>query len=201
MIKMRSIWAVAKNTVAQALRMKVALLVILLLLILLPMLGAITEGDGTLKGKLQTFVSYGLSLTSLMLCCLTIAMSIFCLTDDIKRKHIFLVATKPIRRSQILLGKFLGIVLLDVLLIFVYASIIYGATLMLPKINKSTDEEIAIAQRQFFTARKELNVKVDEEQIRTAAEEKFAELEKLNQLPDSMTPQTDTQRADKQGAS
>ena len=184
---MTKIWAVAHNTISQALRMKVSLLVILLLLILLPMLGSDSEGDGTLKGKLQTFVSYGLSLTSVLLCALSIAISIFCITDDIKRRRIYLVATKPIRRSQILIGKFLGLSLLNLFLLTVYASIIYGATLLLPIINKSNDEEIAIAQRQFFTARKELGVKIEQQQLVDLAKDNYDQLEKLNQLPETMT--------------
>lgn len=184
---MRSILAVAKNTVAQALRMKVALLVIVLLVILLPMLWGITEGDGTLKGKLQTFVSYGLSLTSLLLCCLTIAMSIYCVSDDIKRRHIYLVATKPIRRSQILLGKFIGIVLLDILLLAIFACFIWGFTMELSVIDKSSDEEIAVADRQFFTARKEVQPRVDNDKLRELADQRYKQLETLNQLPETMT--------------
>jgi len=64
---MRRVWAVARNTIAAALRMKVAVVVIVLLLILLPLMSMIMVGDGTLHGKLQTFVSYGLSLTTLLL--------------------------------------------------------------------------------------------------------------------------------------
>ncbi|MHC4742557.1 MAG: hypothetical protein ACYS8Z_11635, partial [Planctomycetota bacterium] len=61
---MRRIWAVAVNTIKQALRMKIAVIFILLLLVLLPTMALTTTGDNTLKGRLQTFVSYGLSLTS-----------------------------------------------------------------------------------------------------------------------------------------
>ena len=71
---MRSIWAVAVNTVKQALRMKVAVVFIILLVVLLPAMGLAMTGDGTLKGRLQTFVSYGLSLTSFLLCLLTIVV-------------------------------------------------------------------------------------------------------------------------------
>ena len=73
---MRSIWAVATNTIKQALRMKVAAVFIILLLVLLPAMGFSTTGDETLKGRLQTFVSYGLSLTSILLCLLTIIVSL-----------------------------------------------------------------------------------------------------------------------------
>ncbi|RKY05747.1 MAG: hypothetical protein DRP56_08660, partial [Planctomycetota bacterium] len=101
---MHSIWAVARNTLAQALRMKIAAVVVLLLLILLPLMSMVMDGDGTLLGKLQTFTSYGLGLISLLLCVLTIAISTFTLSNDIKRKHIFLVITKPIRRWELILG-------------------------------------------------------------------------------------------------
>ena len=64
---MNSIWAVAKNTIKQALRMKIALVFIILLLVLLPVIGISVTGDETIKGRLQTFISYSLSLTSLLL--------------------------------------------------------------------------------------------------------------------------------------
>ncbi|MHC4497616.1 MAG: hypothetical protein ACYS21_00720, partial [Planctomycetota bacterium] len=64
---MHSVWAVAINTIKQALRMKIAAVFIVLLIVLLPIMGFSMTGDGTLKGRLQTFVSYGLSLTSFLL--------------------------------------------------------------------------------------------------------------------------------------
>ena len=106
---MRKVWAVATNTIRQALRMKVAAIFIVLLLVLLPVMGSTATGDGTLKGRLQTFVSYGLSLTSLLLSLLTIIVSIYSITSDIEHRQIYTVVTKPIRRYQLILGKFLGV--------------------------------------------------------------------------------------------
>ena len=184
---MRSVWAVAKNTIAQAFRMKVAVLIIILLLILLPLMAVITEGDGSLKGKLQTFVSYGLSLMSLMLCMFTIAISTYTLANDIKRKHIFLVITKPVRRFQIVCGKFLGIVLLDIFLLAIFAAIIYSGTKLIPRLSKAGDAEVAMVNRQFFTARKELTSYVDKEKLIKSAKHMYERLEKVNQLPETMT--------------
>ena len=113
---MSRVWAIARNTIAQGLRMKLAVIVVLLLAILLPLMGVVMIGDGTLKGKLQTFVSYGLSLTSLLLCLLTIAVSTHTLTSDIKRRQIYLVITKPARRFEVVCGKLLGVVLLVLML-------------------------------------------------------------------------------------
>lgn len=185
--KMHSVWAVARNTLAQAFRMKVAVVIIIMLLLVLPFMSMIMIGDGTLQGKLQTFISYGLSLTSVLLCILTICVSAFTLTNDIKRKHIFLVVTKPICRFQILCGKLLGLILLDIFLLSVFAGIIYGLTYLIPKLTDADAVELAKAQREFFTARKTLMLDVDEEEIDRRVLKTYEELERTGQLPDTMT--------------
>jgi hypothetical protein len=153
---MRRIWAVATNTIRQALRMKVAAVFILLLLVLLPVMGWTATGDGTLKGRLQTFVSYGLSLTGLLLSLLTIIVSIYAITSDLEYRQIYTVVTKPIRRYQILLGKVLGVIVLDLVLLALFAGIVYGVTALMPRFLDASDEERQAAQDEFFTARASL---------------------------------------------
>jgi ABC-type transport system involved in multi-copper enzyme maturation permease subunit len=153
---MNRIWAVAKNTIRQALRMKVAAVFILLLLIILPALGLTATGDGTLKGRLQTFVSYGLSLTSLLLCFLTIIVSIYAITSDIDQRQIYTVITKPLRRYEFVLGKVLGVIVLDVALLTLFSGLIYGVTRYIPRLTKAAPEEIRQAENEFFTARASL---------------------------------------------
>jgi ABC-type transport system involved in multi-copper enzyme maturation permease subunit len=116
--------------------MKIAVVFVVLLIILLPVMGASMTGDGTLKGRLQTFVSYGLSLTSFLLCLLTIIVSTYSLTSDIKHKQIYTVVTKPIRRFQILLGKLFGLILLDVVLLALFSGVIYAITICTPIFGK-----------------------------------------------------------------
>ncbi len=184
---MRSIWAVAKNTVKQALRMKIAVVFIILLLVLLPVLGITTTGDETLKGRLQTFVSYGLSLTGLLLCLFTIIVSIYTVTSDIKYRQIYTVITKPIRRFQFLLGKLLGIMLLDIVLLVLFSSFIYIFAIYMPKFFKATEDEVVRADNEFYTARAALtfpDVDVSQE-----VEEKYKELEKSGRLPSDYTPE------------
>jgi len=153
---MRRVWAVATNTIRQALRMKVALVFLLLLLVLLPVLAFTATGDGTLKGRLQTFVSYGLSLTSLLLSLLTIIVAIYSITSDIEHHQIYTVVTKPIRRYQLILGKFLGVVVLDIALLTLFAGIIYGGVTLLPRFIKASDEERVQIDNEFYTARASL---------------------------------------------
>ena len=107
----------------------------MLLLVLLPVMGLTATGDGTLKGRLQTFVSYGLSLTGLLLSLLTIIVSIYAITSDIEHRQIYTVVTKPIRRYQIILGKVLGVIVLDVALLTLFAGIVYGVIVLMPRVR------------------------------------------------------------------
>jgi ABC-type transport system involved in multi-copper enzyme maturation permease subunit len=153
---MRNIWAVARNTIKQAVRMKIAAVFILLLVVLLPVMGFSMTGDGTLKGRLQTFVSYGLSLTSFLLCLLTIVASIYSITGDIKHKQIYTVVTKPIRRFELLFGKLLGVVLLNTGLLVLFSAAIYAMTVYMPRFVKASEDELRQVDNEFFTARASL---------------------------------------------
>ncbi len=184
---MHSVWAVARNTIAQAVRMKLAVVIIVLLVIILPLMSVIITGDGTLLGKLQTFVSYGLSLTAVLISLLTMAVACFTLTSELKRRQIFLVVTKPISRSQILLGKFLGVVVLDAVLLGIFSGIIYGLTIYMPFFAGAEEFETAKAGREFYIARKSLTESIDEEKIKKAAKRNFEKLEATGQIPDGMS--------------
>ena len=136
--------------------MKIAAVFTLLLIVLLPVMGIVMTGDGSLKGKLQSFVSYGLSLTGFLLCLLTIAMSIYSVTSDIKQKQIYTVLTKPIRRFEYVLGKVLGVILLDVALLALFAGIIYTVVIYKPRFSDASEAERIQASNEFYTARASL---------------------------------------------
>ena len=178
---MHSIWAVALNTIKQALRMKIAAVFIVLLVVLLPVMGVSMTGDGTIKGRLQTFISYGFSLTSLLLCLLTIITSVYSVTNDIKQMQIYTVITKPIRRFQFLLGKFLGVLLLNVVLLAMFSAVIYTIVIFTPSYFKADNAEIARLNNEFFTAR--TTVKPAEEDVSKEVQKEYDKLKKDGQLP------------------
>ena len=177
---MLRVWAVAKTTIRQAVRMKVAIVFMLLLLILLPLLALSATGDGTLKGRLQTFVSYGLSLTSLLLCLLTIIISIYTITSDIEQHQIYTVVTKPIRRYQLLLGKLLGVLVLDVALLGLFLGLIYAGAVFMPRLVRVAPGEMEQVRNEFYTAR--TNVKLPAEDVTKEVEDLYAKLQQENQL-------------------
>lgn len=161
--------------------MKIATVFIILLLVLLPLMAVSMTGDGTIKGRLQTFISYGLSLTSLLLCLLTIIVSVYSITSDIDHRQIYTVITKPIRRFQLLLGKLLGVILLDVLLLVLFSAIIYATAIYMPKFLQASDSELTLLNNEFFTARAGLipeKIDVSKEVLDT-----YKKLQEAGQLP------------------
>jgi hypothetical protein len=186
---MGRIWAVARNCFVSAMRMKMAIVFMILLIVLLPIMSITSTGDGTAKGRIQSFISYGLGLTSFLLSILTIIVSCFTLSSDIKHKQIYTVVTKPIRRFELVLGKVLGVIVLDLLLLFVFSTIIYLLTLQMPRFSKTDKEERVKLNNEFFTARAALKMNLDSQVIATRAGEAYNELKRSGQMDESKSKQ------------
>lgn len=123
---MRCVLAIARLTFAEGMRMRVVLALLAVLVGVLLLLPAALKGDGTLAGRLQTFLSYSLSTASVCLSLTTIFFSCATLTHEFKSSTLHLVVTKPVTRIQILAGKWLGVNLLNVVMLAVCGLGIYA---------------------------------------------------------------------------
>ncbi len=109
---MSRIWAVARQMISEGIRMKIAVVFLAFIAIIVLGLPFFISGDATLTGAVQSFMTYGLAGTGLALGFLTIFLS-RSISDDITTRQIYLVATKPIARWEYIVGKWLGISLLN----------------------------------------------------------------------------------------
>jgi len=123
---MFGLWAVARHTFRQCLRMKVAGVFIVLLAVALGAMPFIMKGDGTLSGQIRTFLSYAVSMTALLGSLVTIFLTAGMVTSDVRDKQIFSVATKPLARWRYIVGRWLGVVLFDAVLLGLAGGTIYG---------------------------------------------------------------------------
>ncbi|QNN22772.1 ABC transporter permease [Planctomycetales bacterium ZRK34] len=119
---------VARTVLDEAIRMKVAVVFMALLLVIVPILPFVISGDEPLRYRVQSFLSYSLMLTSVLLSLMTIFLACGTLSNEITDKQIFITAVKPISRGAYLAGKWLGIVMLDAVLLTVAGAAIYGFT-------------------------------------------------------------------------
>ncbi len=123
---MRQIYAIARLTFWEGIRMRIVMIFVGLLIFLVLYMPFTLRGDGTLAGQLQNFLGYGLGAVGLLLSLSTIFLSCSTLSTEMREKSLHLVVTKPVTRFQILLGKWLGVNLLNLLLLGLCGGAIFG---------------------------------------------------------------------------
>jgi len=101
----RRIWALARLAIQESLRRNVLVALALFLLILL-FAGWFLDPKSVNPGKL--YLGFILGATNLLVCLVTLVLSVFSLPADIKAKAIQTVTTKPVRTGEIVLGRMLG---------------------------------------------------------------------------------------------
>ena len=119
------VWAVARQTVLQAIRMRLAVVLILFLILLMAFLPVLLRHDNTPSGRIRILVTYAVYAAQFLLCVLTLFLSTATLCSEIKEKQIYCLDTKPVPRWCILAGKWVGIMIIDLALVAAVGVILY----------------------------------------------------------------------------
>ncbi len=116
----RRIWALARLAIQESLRRNVLVALALFLLIVL-FAGWFLDPKSVNPGKL--YLGFILGATNLLVCLVTLVLSVFSLPADIKAKAIQTVTTKPVRTGEIVLGRILGFSIVGAVLLAMMALI------------------------------------------------------------------------------
>jgi len=123
---MQKIFAICWLTWKAAFRFRLFLVIAALLLAAVVGLPLLLKDDGTARGFTQILITYTLSVITALLGLSTLWLSCGTLARDIEECQIQVVATKPVARWQIWLGKWLGIVSLNATLLVLSGACVYG---------------------------------------------------------------------------
>jgi hypothetical protein len=148
---MQRILAISWLTWKAALRFRLFLVIAALLILAVVGLPLIIKDDGTARGFTQILLTYTLSAVTALLGLSTLWLSCGTLARDIEECQIQVVATKPIARWQIWLGKWLGIISLNALLLALSGACIYG--LLQWRASKLPAEEQKVLRSEVLVAR------------------------------------------------
>ncbi len=148
---MQKIIAIAWLTWKAALRFRLFLVIAGLLLAAVAGLPLILKDDGTARGFTQILLTYTLSAITGLLGLSTLWLSCGTLARDIEECQMQVVATKPIARWQIWLGKWLGIVTLNAALLVISGACVYG--LLQWRASRLPAAEQKILREQVLVAR------------------------------------------------
>lgn len=116
---MQPLLAVARLTLRAALRFKLVLVLVALLLAVVITLPVILKHDGSAQGFTQILITYTLTSITAILGFATLWLACGSLAREVEDFSVQLLCSKPIPRWQIWLGKWVGIMVLDSVLLAV----------------------------------------------------------------------------------
>src|ERR1019366_1933769 len=148
---MQRLLAIAWLTWKAAFRFRLFLVVAVLLLASVVGLPLLIKDDGTARGFTQIVLTYTLSTITALLGLSTLWLACGTLARDIEDCTLQVVAIKPIVRWQIWLGKWLGIVSLNAVLLALSGASVYG--LMQWRENRLPADQQKILRNEVLVSR------------------------------------------------
>ncbi|MBX2852778.1 MAG: ABC transporter permease [Phycisphaeraceae bacterium] len=144
---------VARTMLEESLRMGVALIFIIAMLVLLPMLPLIFGSEDRVTYMVQRFLTYSNMIVAVLLGLMTVLLAARTVSLEIATRQIHMTLTKPLGRVQYLLGKWLGIVLLNAVLLAVAGIATYGFTMAIAQNPALNNLDRYAVDREVLTAR------------------------------------------------
>ena len=109
------VWAIARLAIKESLRRRVLFIFLVFIIILMFAGWFITPTEST--DPAAVYLSFVLSMSTYLILLLALFLSAFSLPNDIKSKTIYTIVTKPVRSSEIVLGRMLGFALVGTVLL------------------------------------------------------------------------------------
>jgi ABC-type transport system involved in multi-copper enzyme maturation permease subunit len=180
-----------------ALRFKLFLVIASLLVLAVVGLPLVIQDDGSAQGFTQIILTYTLSTITALLGLSTLWLACGTLARDIEECQIQVVATKPVARWQIWLGKWLGIVSLNAALLALSGGCVYGllqyrASKLPPAVQTALREQVLVARGSAKEASHDAELedatdRILKEKIKSATIESKADVVELrNQIRETL---------------
>ncbi|MHB9139927.1 MAG: hypothetical protein ACYC4Q_11050 [Victivallaceae bacterium] len=151
---MTSFRAIVKLTFRNAVRSHIFQLLLFLLLLCVVLIPYTITGDGTARGYIQISLLYSLSAVAFVLSLSSVWLGCFLMTRDVESYQLHMVITKPISRITIWLGKWTGIILIHIILLFIASSMVYGIVLWKYSLQSFSDTERALIENEVMVGRR-----------------------------------------------
>ena len=140
---MNKILAIAGIAMRNAVRSRIVITLFAILLMVIIGLPLTVKSDGTLAGQVRLLIGYTLGLVSFILSLATLWAGCGAVSLEIQERQIHLVVTKPVHRMQIWLGKWVGLLMLNAMLLAFSGAVVYGLLRWTTRPAKLTAEQRA----------------------------------------------------------
>ena len=171
---------IAKLVVQEASRMRGSVIPIGLLLLIFATIPASLNPDSPLRYRIQSFLAYSHATLSLLLGAITVFLGCYTISSELQGGQAHTVFSKPVNRRDYLLGKLMGIALLDALMLCVGgAGIVFVTQVWLARLPALDAYDARAVREQVLTAR-ETVAPACPYSLADAAEERLARLREEN---------------------
>lgn len=162
---------VARAVVDEAMRMKIVLVLIVLVMLIVPILPYAGGAEDAarpaelLKYRIGAFLAWSLWATAILLGLMTVFLSCWTIAGDVRYRQVYMTMTKPVSRAQYLQAKWLGICMLNLLLVAVAGAGIYTFARVMEQLPEARDayDRQAVGE-QVLTARVAVSPRLPEGQ-------------------------------------
>jgi len=144
---------VARAVVEEAAGTRLPVLLVFLVVIGLPVLPLVLDPGERLEYRLQFFLTWALSAGGLLLALVTIFLACGSVCGDIDSHRIHMTLVKPLGRWQYLAGKWLGIVLLNALLVAVVGGGVFAVAEGVRRLPAADAADRRAVEEEVLTAR------------------------------------------------
>jgi hypothetical protein len=148
---MQRLLAIALLTVRAAFRYRLIVVMAVLLIGGVVVLPIMIKDDGTARGFTQIVLTYTLALITALLGFVTIWLGCGTLAREVEEAQMQMVAVKPVARWEIWLGKWVGIMALNAILLAASGGAVFG--LMLWKAKRLPEKEQKVLWNEVLVAR------------------------------------------------
>ncbi|MDA0321415.1 MAG: hypothetical protein O2923_01670 [Verrucomicrobia bacterium] len=121
----RNVPAIAGLFFRHCLRTRLVLAVTILIACIVLAVPAYVDGDGTTDGRIRIVLFYTLGLVSIVLSVVSLWSACAAIPIELESRRLHLVLSKPVRRLEIWVGTWFGLLALNALLLAVAAGVIY----------------------------------------------------------------------------
>ena len=147
------VFGVARSMVEEAIRSKIAAVFVLFMLVILVAMPLLISSDDRLTYIVQRFLTWSLMAVSFLLSTTTLALCAYTTSYGLKSKQVEMTLVKPLSRPAYLLGKWLGVVMLNAVLLVVSGVAITGFARALSQGQAMNTEDREQVQSEVLTAR------------------------------------------------
>lgn len=113
------IFAIARNVITEASRYYIVPIVVIVLVLMILFLPRGIDDAERPDYRVAFYLTWSLRLMALLLSLMTVLLGCWTVCRDQSQKQVFMIASKPISRAQYLFGKWLGLGMLNLVLIVI----------------------------------------------------------------------------------